>query len=198
MQHPQGDLIMSKVSTLFFIAVAFAFSATPSVSIAGEPIAVADSVYINATIVKVNKNERAITLRDEHGNEEEVLVSEEVRNFDQIKEGDVLEVEYHRAAASTLQKITDASSAGKSLEVERAPSGAKPGMAAMQTSTIVATVLEIDTKARLLTVQGPKGGIVTVVVPTDIKSFDDLKKGDKISAEYGEAVAISVRTPAKK
>jgi len=39
---------------------------------------------------------------------------------------------------------------------------------------------------------------VTVAVPADMKTFDSLKKGDKISAEYAEAVAISVKTPAKK
>jgi hypothetical protein len=39
---------------------------------------------------------------------------------------------------------------------------------------------------------------VSVKVPDDMKSFDSLKKGDKISAMYTEAVAISVKTPAKK
>jgi len=48
--------------------------------------------------------------------------------FDQIKKGDVLEVEYHRAAASALQKAGDATSAGKTTEIQRAPAGAKPGM----------------------------------------------------------------------
>ena len=104
----------------------------------------------------------------------------------------------HRAAATTLQKASETTAAGKTAQIERAPAGAKPGMTAMSMSTIVATVLEVDTKNRLLTVQGPKGNIVTVVVPADVKAFDSLKKGDKISAEYGEAVAVSVRTPEKK
>jgi hypothetical protein len=59
-------------------------------------------------------------------------------------------------------------------------------------------VLEIDTKARLVTLQGPKGGIVTIEVPADVKAFDALKKGDKVAAVYAEALAISVKTPAKK
>jgi hypothetical protein len=189
---------MTKILHLFFIAVAVVFAAAPTVSLASDPIVLSQSVSAKVTIVKVNKKTRELTLRDEQGNEAVVVASDEVRNFDQIKKGDVIEVEYHRAAASNLQKVGDTNTAGQTLDIERAPAGAKPGMAAMHTSTIVATVLEVDAMNRLLTVQGPKGGIVTVVVPADLKAFDSLKKGDKISAEYAEAVAISVKTPAKK
>jgi len=189
---------MTKILQLLFIAIAVAFSAAPVVSSAAQPIVMSDSVTLKATIVKVDKKTRELTLRDDKGNEQVVVASAEVRNFDQIKKGDVLEVEYHRAAATTLQKVGDTNIAGQTTDVQRAPLGAKPGVAVMNASTIVATVLDVDAKNRLLTVQGPKGGIVTVVVPADMKAFDGLKKGDKISAEYAEAVAITVSTPAKK
>jgi hypothetical protein len=181
---------MTKILHLVSIAVAVVFAAAPAVSMASDPIVLSDSVS--------NKKARELTLRDNTGAEVVVVASEEVRNFDQIKKGDVLEVEYHRAAATTLQKVTDTTAAGQTTQVERAPAGAKPGMTAMTMNTIAATVLDIDAKNRLLTVKGPKGGIVTLVVPADMKAFDSLKKGDKISAEYGEAVAISVKTPEKK
>ena len=189
---------MTKSLQLLFLAAAVALAAAPAVSRADDPIVVSASVSAKATIVKVNKKTRELTLRDEQGHEETVVASKEVRNFDQIKKGDVLEVEYHRAAASMLQKVGDTTAAGQSTDVQRAPVGAKPGMVAVHTSTIVATVLDVDTANRLLTVKGPRGGIVTVEVPPDMKAFDSLKKGDKISAEYAEAVAISIRTPEKK
>jgi len=189
---------MTKILHLLSIAVAVVFAAAPAVSMAGDPIVLSDSVSAKATIVKVDKKSRELTLRDDTGTEVVVVAGDEVRNFDQIKKGDILEVEYHRAAATSLQKASDTNVAGKATDIERAPAGAKPGMVATQMSTIVATVLDIDTKNRLLTVKGPKGGIVTIVVPADMKAFDSLKKGDKISAEYGEAVAVSVRTPEKK
>jgi hypothetical protein len=186
------------ISYLLSIAAAVVFAAAPAVSMAADAIVLTDSVTLKATIVKVDKKKRELTLRDEQGNQEVVAVSDEVRNFNQIKKGDVLEVEYHRAAASALQKAGDATSAGQTTEMERAPAGAKPGMTAMHMSTIVATVLDVDTAGRLLTVKGPKGNVVTILVPADMKAFDSLKKGDKITAEYGEAVAVSVRTPEKK
>jgi hypothetical protein len=189
---------MTRLLQLFLFAIAAAFAAAPAVSLAGEPIVVSASVSAKATIVKVNKKTRELTLRDEQGNEETVVASKDVRNFDQIKKGDVLEVEYHRAAATTLQKVGDTTTAGESTDVQRAKAGEKPGMVAVHTSTIVATVLDIDATNRLITVKGPKGRVVTVEVPADMKAFDSLKKGDKISAEYAEAVAISIKTPAKK
>lgn len=196
---------MTKVFHLFYIAVAVVFAAVPAVSMAVEQdsaksgaIVVTDSVSAKVTVVDIKKKERKLTLRNESGAELDVIAGDEVRNFAQIKKGDIVEVEYHRAAATTLEKVSGTNVAGQAAEVERAPAGAKPGVWAMQTRSIVATVREVDTKNRLLTVQGPQGGIVTVKVPADMKTFDSLKKGDKISAMYTEAVAISVKTPAKK
>jgi hypothetical protein len=161
-------------------------------------LVITDSARATATIVDVNKKDRSLRLRNEQGEEMTMTAGPEVRNFDQIKKGDQLEVEYRRAAASELKKAEKATSATSAQTVEVAPKGAKPGMVAAQTQTIVAEVKEIDQKNRLLTVQGPRGGIVTVKVPAELKTFDGLKKGDMISAQYTEAVAISVRMPSKK
>jgi hypothetical protein len=189
---------MKKLLQLFLITIAVAFAAAPTVSMAADPILLTSSVYMKATIVKVDKKKRELTLRDEQGNEETVVASEDVRNFNQIKKGDILEVEFHRAAATMLQKAGETNNAGESTDVQRAKAGEKPGGMAMHTSTIVATVVDINTESRLLTVKGPKGNTVVVQVPADMKAFDSLKKGDKITAEYGEAVAMSIKTPEKK
>lgn len=196
---------MSKANLLFGVALVVCVAAAPAISPAAEQaasrggaIVVTDSVYAKATVTNIKKKEREITLRDEQGAEFTVVAGEEVRNFAQIKKGDIVEVEYHQAAATALQKASEATVAGQAATIERAPAGAKPGMRAMRTSSIVATVLEIDQQNRLLTLEGPKGGIVKVAVPAEMKAFDSLKKGDKISAVYTEAVAISVKTPAKK
>lgn len=197
--------MMSKTMLSLCAVFAIVLAATPAVTPAAEKgstkngaIVVKDSVYAKATIVGIKKKERELTLRDETGAEFVVTAGKEVRNFAQIKKGDVVEVEYHRAAATMLEKASEANVAGQASTIERAPAGSKPGMRAMHTSSIVASVVEIDAKNRLLTLQGPQGNIVTVKVPVEMKAFDSLKKGDRISAVYSEAVAVSVKTPAKK
>jgi hypothetical protein len=186
-----------------FVSLLFALvmSSLAHPALAADPapaLVITDAERATATIVDVNKKDRSLRLRNEQGQEMTMTAGPEVRNFDQIKKGDLLEIEYRRAAASELKKADKTTSATSAQTVEVAPKGAKPGMVAAQTQTIVAEVKEIDQKNRLLTVQGPRGGIVTVKVPAELKTFDGLKKGDLISAQYTEAVAIAVRTPSKK
>jgi len=196
---------MTQALRLFYFAVAVVFASAPTLSLAAEQgaaknraIVVTDSVSAKVTVVGIKKKEHELKLRNEQGEEVDVIVPKEVRNFPQIKKGDIIEVEYHLAAATQLEKVSETNAAGEATVVERAPAGAKPGAWAMHTQSIVATVLEIDAANRLLRLQGPKGGIVSVKVPADMKSFDGLKKGDKVSAVYTEAVAISVKEPPKK
>jgi hypothetical protein len=196
---------MTKVLHVFRFAAAIGFAAASALSMAadqgdakGGAVVVTQSGHAKATVVDIKKKERELTLRDEQGNEVVVVASNKIRNFAQIEKGDVIEVDYQRAAASELEKISDTNAASATTDVQRAPAGAKPGMRARHTSSIIATVVEIDLQKRLLTVQGPKGGIVTIEVPAAMKAFDSLKKGDKISAVYTEAIAISVKSPEKK
>ena len=194
---------MIKARQLFGVACVLVLGAVPAW--AADPaapkdtaIAVTDMAYAKATVVNIKKKEREVTLRDDQGQEMAVVLGPEVRNFNQIKKGDIVEVEYHRAAATMLEKASETNVAGQATTIERAPAGAKPGAVATHTSSIVATVLDIDQKNRRITLQGPRGGVVTVDVPASMTAFDSLKKGDKVSAVYSEAVAISVKTPPKK
>jgi hypothetical protein len=196
---------MIKVLHVFRFAAAIGFAAASALSMAAEQgdakggaVVVTQSAHAKATVVDIKKKERELTLRDEQGNEVVVVASNKIRNFAQIEKGDVIEVDYQRAAASELEKISEMNSASATTDVQRAPAGAKPGMRARHTSSIIATVMEIDLQKRLLTVQGPKGGIVTIEAPASMKAFDSLKKGDKISAVYTEAIAVSVKSPEKK
>ena len=200
---------MFRITKGFYIAITAIFMVVSGVVLAADEgteesnvakpaVVVGDSAVLRATIVKINKKTRELTLRDEQGAETMLQAGDEVRNFNQIKKGDIVEVEYQVAAASSLEKVSDITSAGEATHIERAPVGAKPGMAAVHARTIMATVLDADKNTRMLTVKGPKGGIVTIKVPAEIKAFDSLEKGDTISAEYAEAMAISVKTPEKK
>ncbi len=69
-------------------------------------------------------------------------------------------------------------------------SSSKPG-----TVTIKATIEEIDTANRILTLKGPKGKLVKVKATESVKRFDQLKVGDVVTASYSESVAIRFRKP---
>jgi hypothetical protein len=88
--------------------------------------------------------------------------------------------------------------AGQGQEGSAAPTdgdtGANPRRlgGAAQTKTETATVKSIDRDNRTVTLKDDKGKTMTVDVPTDVQSFDKLKKGDKIRMTYKESVAVSV------
>ncbi len=61
--------------------------------------------------------------------------------------------------------------------------------------TITATVVSIDRQDRILALQGPAGNIMAFEVDAAIKNFNKIKVGDKVKAEYYEAVAVYFGKP---
>lgn len=80
-----------------------------------------------------------------------------------------------------------------------AASGKAPGarMAAGEVE-IRAKVVELDMARRLATLKGPKGNVVTVEVPADVKNFDQVRVGDDLVVRYAAAVAARLEPAASK
>src|SRR5258708_37002492 len=55
-----------------------------------------------------------------------------------------------------------------------------------------ATVESVDHAARMVTLKKEDGDETTVAVPTEVKMFDTLKKGDKVDIDYYESWPISM------
>lgn len=53
---------------------------------------------------------------------------------------------------------------------------------------VTATVEDIDLGKRLITVKGPKGGVVTSEVGPQVKNLDQVKVGDEVHVKYYRAV----------
>lgn len=61
--------------------------------------------------------------------------------------------------------------------------------------TMKATIEAIDSKNRIVTLKGPKGDVTTLPVDDDVVRFDQMKVGDKVTAEYYESVAYEIQAP---
>ena len=72
--------------------------------------------------------------------------------------------------------------------------GEKPKVVNVDVVDVLAEISAIDKDKREVTVTGPLGHSVTLVVPQDLKKFDELKVGDKVNARYIEAFAMSVES----
>jgi hypothetical protein len=67
-----------------------------------------------------------------------------------------------------------------------------------ETRTVSATIEGIESSARQLYLKKPDGTYEVVYVPQEIKRFDTLKIGDKITARYYENVVLRLHTPGSK
>jgi len=174
-----------------------AFAGDPAVKPAGV---VTSSVTVKATADAIDYDKRTVVLRSEDGRTTTKLdVGPEVKNFAQVKKGDVLVVEQMESLALVVVPKGEAPSAkASSSTVEVAKLGEKPRRVEVNTHEIVATVDAIDYKARTVTLRGPEGNSRTLKVGPEAKRFDNVKKGDEVYVSYTETTAISVEAPPKK
>jgi len=175
-----------------------ALAQTSNVATASEPgrVGIAQAVEASATITAIDKATRSITLKSPQGDEMQVTAGPEVKNFDQLKVGDVVRIGYLEALVLELKK-------GGGLKVERtetagaaaAQPGALPAGAAGRQVTVVGDVIKLDAATQTVTVKGPERTVD--LKARDPEQFKLIAVGDQIQATYTEAVAVEVTPMAK-
>lgn len=69
-----------------------------------------------------------------------------------------------------------------------------PGKAAIaNTIQITAEVVGLDKAKRIVKLKGPKGNVVEFVADEKVKNFDQLKVGDKVTAQVLEALTLQLK-----
>ncbi|RDK02495.1 hypothetical protein [Paraburkholderia lacunae] len=150
---------------------------------------VTGTATVIATVVAINPATRTVTLKDKHGRVEELEAGEEVRNFDQLKVGDVVTTEYREARSLSLRKTSGPRSATERQTLHPAASGTEPGGTISREVTVVGDVVAIDAKGKHVTIKEPQGTMDVLVNPEQLKN---IRQGDQVEIVHTEAVAISV------
>ncbi len=157
---------------------------------------IAQSVTVSASVTAIDPATRKVTLKGPEGKVNTVTAGPEVRNFDQIKVGDVVTVRYVEALTLTLKKDgKELRSMTETPAAVRAPAGERPAGAIGMQTEVTANVIALDAKTQTVTLKGPKH-TVELKVP-DAGQFKLIKVGDQIQATFTEAVALAVE-PGKK
>ena len=192
---------MKSILTIVLITAAFAVTAfaqqsntTESATILSEPgrAKLVRTVTISAMVVAIDKATRTVTLKSAEGDPVDVVADDQVRNFDQIKIGDVVAVRYAEAVALELRKTK---AAGGDVIVReqamQAKRGERPAAASERQVTAIAEVVAVDPRNSTVKLKGPRGNVVTVDVYNP-DQFKVVKKGDQVDVTYSEALALSV------
>jgi hypothetical protein len=145
-----------------------------------------------ATVVAIVPESRTISLKRADGQVVEIQAGEEVRNFDKIKVGDIVTVDYTEALSLELKKgapgVPDRT---ESQGMTRAPVGAQPHGTFGRQITVLADVVAVNGKDQVVTLRGPLGDVVDLKV-RDPEQLKRIKKGDQVRAIYTEALAVAV------
>jgi Cu/Ag efflux protein CusF len=154
-------------------------------------VALGAAVTTVATVEAVNQETREVTLRKADGASVTFIAGDEVRNLAQVTRGDRVVVEYEVGALMALSE-PGAGAPGRAdvVETARAPVGARPAGAVRHTVAATGTVMEVDVRARTVTLQGPRQ-TVTLPVAEDI-DLSDVEVGDRVDALYQETLAVRV------
>ena len=164
----------------------------PAVALAQPKGAIAmDQVEAVVTVTKVDQKARTVTFRGPRGNVQTLAVPPESQNLDKVKPGDRFKMTYAEAAVVAITPGGQPHAAATET-VEVAPKGAKPGGFKVRTFSVSGVVDAIDYKNRYVAVRGPKGNTHALPVAADVKDFDSLKVGDKITIAYSQALALEM------
>lgn len=197
---------MHKLLTAAAISVAFAVAAPVHAQTGGAAVAtapgkavVAETIKVTGTITSIDAKTRDVTIKGAQGNEIVVTAGPDVKNFDKLKVGDAVALQYVEALTLELKK-------GGGLVVARtekdkavaAKPGEQPAGAVGRQVTVVADVVATDPAKQTVTLKGPQR-TVTMRIP-DAEQFKRVAKGDQVEATYTQAMAVAVEpaAPAKK
>jgi hypothetical protein len=193
---------MNRLLGILALAAAFAGGAVAqqTTAVAGTAPGqggVAQLTEVTATITAIDASTREVTLKGPQGNEVTVTAGPDVKNFDNMKVGDSVTVQYVSALSLELTKgggyaVTRTEQTGSSA----APPGGLPAGAVGRQITVVADVIDVNPATQTVTLRGPKRTVDVVVADPD--QFKRVEKGDQVLATYTEAVAISVAPAAPK
>ncbi len=147
-------------------------------------------VHMTAEIVGIDAGDRALTLKGPGGNVVIVLVSQQAAGFDQLKIGDHIDVLYKNALLTKAEKVGGAGKGIRERIDRQSDTPASGGYESARQTDVLATVMKIDRKQRLVTLRGAHQTQTFEAAP-DV-DLSDVKVGDTLRAVFVSAAAVQV------
>jgi ribosomal protein L2 len=146
-----------------------------------------ETTHATVAVTAIDRSGRKFTVKGSDGEKTEISAPADLKEFDKLKVGDKIDVDYTESTAiGMLPKGT------KPSATERM--AAMPGAAGRELS-VSAEVVKVDAANNKVTFKGPKGKLRTVTVQDpDLQArLPDLKPGQVLVFQYTEAVAAAIQ-----
>lgn len=187
-------LAAALVASFVLLGVCAVQAATATMTPGGIAV---DTTQVTVRVVGMDQTARTLTLQMPDGKTMTYRVGKGVRNFGQIKKGDLIKATLLDSLAVYIQKSGGRPTATETTTVVLSPKGAMPGMIAANTYRITGKVQLVDTQNRTITITGPSYRSKAFKVGPNVRNLSSIKAGDDVVLRYTEAIAIDVQKPKK-
>jgi hypothetical protein len=181
-----GSIIVLLLSWTAFAVAAQVGGENPSFT-------VVEASTTTEKVIDVDHKARTVTLQGEGGGTRTVKVSDEVRNLNQVRKGDVVTMEVNTSVSVEVQPGPgETKNIGSESQTSALP-GAKPSGTRTIEGSLRTRVEAIDHEARTITFKNRKGVLTTYKIGKQAKRFDEIRRGDMLAIEYSQTIAVSVK-----
>lgn len=152
---------------------------------------ITEAVELQGIVTAINKTLRELTIKGGSGQDVTFTAGPQVKNFKQIKVGDLVTLNYIAALGIELKK--GGGRLRERIESEQAmvaKPGEVPAAGKARTVKVLADVTAVDAGAGTITLRGPQRSVDLVVKDREV--LKDIRVGDQIAATYEEALLVSV------
>ncbi|MFL9869315.1 hypothetical protein PQR67_34530 [Paraburkholderia fungorum] len=149
----------------------------------------AEVVHAQVHVVAIHPATNSVTLRGPYGHLADVDVNPQLADVRKLRVGDKLNVAYQQALLLHVDKVTTPGVRERVETTVAIPASAGYASSAHRVQ-IVATVLKINRKSRMVTLRGPKHQQVLRAAASI--PLNELKVGDSVRAEFVSAAAVEV------
>lgn len=153
-----------------------------------------ETTTITATVAGIDPDARRITFVTPKGKKFTSTAGPEVLNFEQIEIGDQLSATLTDEVVIRMAKPGEQLDEFIDLDADLAEIGDKPSLKTVETSQMVATIADISTRRRKVTLSFADGGTQRVKVRPDV-DLSQFKEGDRVVIRFTEIYAIGLEKP---
>ncbi|RLA20079.1 MAG: hypothetical protein DRQ61_03420 [Gammaproteobacteria bacterium] len=150
------------------------------------------SATVSARVEAINHKTREVTLRKNDGNTESFIATDEARNLDQVKVGDIVIAKYIESLDIEVVSVENASAqTGSAMALVRSEKGEMPSITEVDTTVTTAIVEEINLGANTFKLKGPEGNITEHTA----RNPENLKKvavGDMVVITHTSTISLTV------
>lgn len=192
-------LLLATAAALVLTAPLYAQDVTAPVGISAKVVTpgkatLAEALQVTARVSSIDLDTRQVSLEASDGSELTLAASEDLKNLDKLKPGDLVTIEY--AQSLTLELVKGGGAIRSRVEgigetTSRTESSAERIIDRKVSG--VADVIATDPETRSITLRGAEKTVDLLIENPD--QFKLVKVGDQVKATYLQGVALSVTRP---